>query len=329
MKKLLRYADCLVLLAAILGCLLRLWFQNSGIDNKGLYIPSHPAWILLCILSLGTVVFLWFLSRDVGDESAYEANYSRSIPACVSYILGGIVVFYTGLTGLLDGGNFLFTLTSLFALLAAICLAVAGLERLGGHRPAFFLHMVPCLYFALRLFVLGRELGTQPETCRFLFSFLASLCMIPALYQLWAFDLDQGKRRLSLFWSLCAAYFCLITTFESTADWVFYTVLAAILLSDLCALKYLPKAEVQEAETAPETEAAPAVCTVPPMETAEEILQQPAEEAPQAMPTLQTQETTPQPEVPKFQMSTDIDPEEDMDAFLRDLRFYLDNEERK
>lgn len=312
MKKLLRYGDCLILLAAIVGCLLRLWFRESGMDPRGLFRPEHPAWILLCLLSAGTVVFAWFLTRDPGDNNCHRDNFPKSPVGAVTYWLLAAALTYHGVFDFLAAGEWLERIVALGAMLSAVCLAVAGVERLGGNKPVFFCHMVPCVFFALRLFLVGKELGTDPEICGFLFRFFASLTLIPAFYWLWAFDVDQGNRRRSLFFSLCAIYFCLITTMEVAEGWAIYLLCAACLLANLCRQRYLPApaAEAEHEETEEIGENAP-VAEADPAEVAAE----PAASDPE---TLAVRE--------KPMLHWDIDPESDLDTFLEDIKLFLDDQ---
>ena len=411
MKKLLRFADCFVLLAAIIGCILRLWLQNTGIDKKGLYQTGHPAWLLLCGISVAIVAFLWFVTRAAGEDRRYEVNYPRSKVGGATYVLLALVLTYVGITELLDTTRTLDQVTALVCLLSAVMVGATAVERFGGHQPAPFLHFVPCIFFALRLFQTGRDLGTEPEVCTFLFGFLAAISLVLAFYHLWAFDMNMGNRRRSLFWSLAAAYFCLITTFESAHLWVQYMVFAGFLLSNLCQLKYLPapetaaaeaqtsgeaeeevpaeaerpvaEAEVAEEATEEETEAAEAVEEIekieateeveeieeieeieaaeeteeievieevtPAEEVAEEILEEeiPAEEAvaeevqgtvaeetefvaPPLCTPKESQESAFLKETEHMQkkacLRTDIDPDEDLDAFLADIKLFLEDE---
>ena len=338
MKKLLRYGDCFVLLAAIFGCLLQLWFQNAGVDSKGLHDPTHPSWMLLCLLSAGTVVFLWFLTRTAGDNQTYQDNFHPSLVGTGTYLLLAIVLGYNGIHSMLEATGFLETLTAMACMLSAIMLAVTGIERFGGHQPAMFLHLFPCGYFALRVFLLGQELGTEPEICTFLFGFLAALCMIPAFYHLWTFDMNQANRQRSLFWSLTAAYFSLVTAFEASEHWVLYMAFGAFLLSNMCLLKPLaaPKATEDDAASPAEADceeaAADAVSPVAVVFPAEDVpMEAPA---PAVQPTPMTagipQEKEdifiipPMTPKPKATMRTDIDPDADMDAFLADLRQFLE-----
>lgn len=356
MKKLLRYADCFVLLAAIVGCLLRFWVRNS---DTGSAPTSHPGWILLCLLSAGIVVFLWLLSRHAGDRQTYADNYAKSIPGAATYLLLALVLAYSGITDLVYASDLLAQLTAIASMLSAISLAVAGIERFCGNQPVFFVHMVPCIFFALRLFDMGRAFGAEPELYSFLFSFLASLCLIPAYYWLWSFDVNLGNRQRSLFWSLTATFFCLLATFDVEQGWALYMLHAAVLLSNLCRLQHLPT--VSEEEALPADEENPTTWDAPiPKKTYEEAVpirtgMPTFEEVPfmeedpiiEEMPTIEATPiveekpvveeepiieeelppVVPRPVYRKPVLHADIDPEEDMDAFLDDIKRFLASED--
>ena len=358
MKKLLRFADCFVLLAAIIGCLLHLWFENAGVDNKGLHITSHPAWVLLCIISVAIVVVNWLLSREAGGEQSYEKNFPRSYVGAATLILMAGILGYQGITMLLDGSSLRDWLTAIACMGSAVCMGVAGVDRFSGYKSVFFVYLVPCVYATLRVFQMGSAFGSDPTISSFLFRFLASLSMIPAFFWLWAFQTNQSRRQRSLFWSLTAAYLCLVTTFEAPSEWLFYLAMAAVLLSNLCYLGHLPgqtEAVAPEADPArprqTPTETTPFVPDADVQKIMEEILNKvsqqlqeeaPAEEIPEApVPVVE------EPPVAAFQealaptafplanlasirkrpvLHADIDPETDMDAFLKDIRQFLSSD---
>ena len=311
MKKLLRFADCLVLLAAIIGCLLRIWLQNAITESSILVsVGTHPAWILLCVFSGLTAVFIWLMTRHAG-----EANRS-------------IALGYTGIMDLLEAEELLEQVQAVTAMLSAVMLATAGIERFRGARPVFFLHMIPCVYLALRMLLLGREFGADPHLPDFLFTFLASVSLIPAFYWLWAFDVKMGSRKQSLFWSLLAAYFCMIASFDSNVAWAVHILFAACLLGNLCVQKYLPQPELVAVEAVAveenSTEEMPEEASVEETPVAETVAEElPAEEIPaeeasaEEVPTEEPVEEAP---------AAPQEPELDMDTFLADLKRYLENE---
>ena len=60
-----------------------------------------------------------------------------------------------------------------------------------------------------QVFVIGKDFGAEPELLRFLPQLFAVAASALAAYQLWGFSVGMGNRQKSLFWSWCAAYFCL------------------------------------------------------------------------------------------------------------------------
>ena len=351
MKNLLKFADSFVLFAAIAGCALRMWFDNTAMDGKGLYNMLHPAWILLCLLSVGAVVFFWLLARQAGDDNRYKVNFPRSIVGAVTYILLAVVLGYTGVMELLAATQWWDKIAAFGAMLSAVMLAVAGIERSGGRRPAPILPMVPTLYFGVRMFLLSRGFGAEPQIYTFLFSFLAAVALIPAFCGLWGFAVRMGNRQRSIFWSLTAAYFCLLATFDTGVSWVLHLLFALCLLGNTCSLLYLPKPVPAEAPAVKEPtimdeitamaecpEETPAEDATTEEVVAEEVVAEELpveEEIPQEAPVEEevpaeeeapVEEAAPAVEEAPVQPAAEPVQEFDLDSFLEDLKRYLDNE---
>lgn len=307
MRKFLRYADVLVLFSGALGLLLRLILRMAGTDERGLYPANHPAWITLCILSVLFVGFLWLLTRDVGADQRYRRNFPASIPGAVGNLVGAVGLAVSAFSTynaqlqnqLVSNILLLNMLCFVLGLLGAAGLAFAAFCRFTGKKPHFLCHALPAAFFTLRIFVLGQALGAEPEIHRFLFEMLSCLAMIPACYQLWGFDVDQGRRNKSLFWSLTAAYLSMVAI-VGMENWLLYLCTAAWLMTNLCTLKYLPQRRR------------------PATETAEEVTETVDESA-------ETREET-TAEIPAEPAETSKDPLEDLDpdAILADILRQID-----
>jgi len=275
MKKYLRYADVFVLFAGALGLLLRLIMRLGGTDHRGLYPANHPAWIILCLFSIAVVVLLWLLTRQVGADHRYHKNFPASTPGAIGTALAAVGIVITAIN--VFNGEILPSIVGILGLLSAAALLPAAWLRHLGKKPPFLCHALPAFFFALRIFLLGKDLGDEPEFSRFLFEVLASLAIVPACYQLWGFDVDLGKRDKSLFWSLTATYLCIVAI-VGMENWLLYLTCGAWLLTNTCSLQYLPKKmrpaqqDPEDAENEPSDEAvaeAPAepVSTAPVAET--------------------------------------------------------------
>ena len=251
MKKYLRYADVLVLFTGALGLFLRLIIAMGGTDDKGLYPKNHPAWVILCILSVAVIGVLFLLTRQVGADQRYKPNFPASLTGAVGAGLAAVGIAFTAFD------TFAFDLLSVLTFVTGLAsmggLLLAAYCRYTGRKPHFLCHAAPAVFFALRLFLLGKRLGAEPEVSRFLFEMLASLAMVPACYQLWGFDVDLGKRDKCLFWTLTAAYLCIVAV-VGMENWLLYLSCAAWLLTGSCKLQFLPKKLRRAAEAEAETE---------------------------------------------------------------------------
>lgn len=237
MRKYLHRAPQLVFLAGGIGIALRFWMLAGGTDDKNLYPAHHPGWIALCLFSILIVTAIWRMTRIPCTNNRYHSNFPPSVLGGIGYLVLATGIVITAWSEMSVGGSPLALPTCILGFLSAGGLYWAAMLSYSGKRTPFAVHALPCFYFALRVFLMGRILGAEPEISRFLFRFLAGLSLLPAFYQRWAFDVDLGNRRKYLFWNLIAGYFCLVAI-PGSADWLFYLTAAVWLLTNLCALKF-------------------------------------------------------------------------------------------
>lgn len=270
MKKYLRpkFLPIMVTAAGLIGVLLRWWTIGSGPDKDGLYAPQPFAWTLLWIVTVLTLAAVVVLSIRLKNPGKYADNFPASLTGAIGTALAALGVGFNQLVFPISVATLLSTLTSLLGIVSFAVLVLSALNRYQGKKPPFFVHAVPCVFFALRIFLLARVWSNETQIGTFLFQFLASICVMLASYQRACFDVNLGKRRASLFWSLSAVYFCLLAL-PGCDEPLFYLGMAAWLLTNLCSLRPL---KARKPQPAPETADAPAEPAAP----AEEI---PAPEA--------------------------------------------------
>lgn len=304
MKKILRFADMVVLVCATFGMLLQLWIFSGGTDDKGLYPAMHPSWVLSWLLSLTTLGFIWIVTRQVGVNQSYKANFPPSLVGALGCLAAAAAVFYNGWQQLAYSILWLDTLCGVLALLSGAGLLSVAFCRFTGKQPPFFPFMTLCIYFALYVFSLGRDVGGEPEMVRYLFRFLATIALIPATYQFWGFSVGLGNRQTCLFWCLLAAYLC-ITGSPTGENGFVYLLFGLWLMTNLCAVKYLPRCKA----------------AVLPMET-EESPTQPEIPASMEETFLPIQEEAPATEAPVLEETA---PEVDVDEIIADILRQIDS----
>ena len=307
MKKLLRFADIIILAAATLGMLMQLWILWGGTDDKGLYPAMHPGWIISWVLTFAALAFIWLVTRQVGNNQSYKANFPPSLSGALGFLAASIAVFWAGWQQLVDGILWLDTICGILGLLSGVGFLVAGYCRFFGKPAHFLCFMLPCFYFALHVFFLGREIGGEPEPVRYLFRFLATLSLIPASYQFWGFCVGSGIRSNCLFWCLLSGFLCIVSA-PTGENGLIYLLLGILMLTNPCAMKYLPRRKAIVLPAEPESEAEP-VLSQPeiPMTMEETFL--PAQEDPS----------------PISNTTAPADPELDVEDILADILRQIDS----
>ena len=307
MKKLLRYANLIALVAGIVGMLLVFWLYAGGTNEQGLYPGHHAGWIMAGIVTTAFVIFAWFLANRAGNSRSYRQNFPFSTAAIIGNAVAAISLLLSGYQAL-SMGKLLGLLSGALGILGGIAMIWAAVCRLRGLRNTLPVHMFPCLYFALQLFVVGQQYGSEPEMCRYLYRFWATICMVPACYWLWSFDVGMGKRTNCLFWCLVAGY-CNLVAAAGNSQWLMHLSMAAWMLTALPHLRYLPKLPRTVTEAAPVAQKAA-------------VAEMPAEETPvftDAAGTVTPAEAATEEPVPQMPDADMPDPESILEQLLRDF----------
>ena len=263
MKKLIRprHLPAIVVFAGLLGFVFQIWVLGGGSNNEGLYKPQPVAWALLWILTTLTLGAIIWLPQKLRSPGRYADHFPASLPGGIGAVLATVSCLISAIGVLQNAANGLSTFTALLGLAATACLGLAAFCRFTGKRPMVLAHTVPCMYFALLIFDRCRNWSNQPQIGLFLFPFLACLCVMLATYQRACFDVDLGKRRSYLFWSLSGVYFCILAL-PSCDNLLFYGSMAVWLLTNLCNLRPLtrrkPQPEQPPEPTATEADPEPA-----------------------------------------------------------------------
>ena len=186
--------------------------MTTGIDSKGLLIPNHPLTLTLWALCGGFVLLALWISRQQKVCAGFEAHYPPCRIRGALGIAGGIAVAFSGAMMLkssqpLIGGA---------ALAAGVCMALAGLCRLLGKRPTPLFHCVVCIFFIINLVLSFRSWSADPQLQDYVLPLMASLSLMLFAYHRASSDADIMTPRRSVFFSLCAAFFCLAALSDET-----------------------------------------------------------------------------------------------------------------
>ena len=256
MKKLIRprHLPAIAVFAGLLGFVFRIWTIGLGPNSEGLYKPQPFAWTMLWILTAVTAAAILWVSRRLKSPGRYTDNFPASIPGTIGIALAALSCLTSAIDVLKNSVGGLAAVTAIAGLASTVCLILAAIARFTGKRPIVIAHTVPCLYFALLIFDRCKNWSNEPQIGLYVFSFLASICIMMATYQRACFDVGLGKRRSYLLWSLTGVYFCIVAL-PGNNDLLFYGSMAVWLLTNLCSLRPLTKRKQQPQEAPAPTRA--------------------------------------------------------------------------
>lgn len=208
-----------------LALALRVLLFATGVDEKGLIVAAHPAWIGMLLLTAVAAAVIALSLRTLRGPAEYQAGFPRSPIGAAGCGLGAVSAalaafghFRTG--PILSYPNLLpmlsFYLSGAVMILAAAAFALVAFCRLGGRKPSFLLHCLICVYFAARLLELYQTWSFDPQLADYCFQLLACIALTMTAYQLALFDLDKGSHRKLWAWGLAAVYLCILCL--GTAD---------------------------------------------------------------------------------------------------------------
>lgn len=237
----------------VAGFVLRLVQLKTSFDAAGM-IPKGDAVsiaLYLVVALAGIAALVLCLRLPKGTVPAPEGKY----PARgVLVILAGVALLISYLPAPLDGAVIDYVMLAL-AFIAACAMAVEGFYHVQGRVGNLILGCLLPIYLAVLLVKNYRIWARNPLTAQFAFILLFLVFAMVAAFELAAFRVGKGKRRLSAF--LVAGAVCLAGPALADGGWrnvVHTAALALYLIAEFAPfLKAEPIAEEPEEEPSEET----------------------------------------------------------------------------
>ncbi len=218
MKKLLNSQGLLLFLtlaAALAGALLRRYQLANELLSDGTLLPGSRMHIVLIALLVLYAAAVILLLRPLRKKRSWQEVFPVNRPlnlvqiACALLLAAGNIFLLTqGKTAVQPvASGFSVVLQKLLpwlAFLAAGCMAAFAGMRMSGQKPPALLYMAVSVYLVVRLILNFQTWNTDPSIHDYGFRLLAAIFCMLGTYQLAGFCLDQGRRRMTCFWTLCA-----------------------------------------------------------------------------------------------------------------------------
>lgn len=215
------FAAVLTFAAAVVGfCLRRVQLLRELLPDGSL-AEGSSLWLCLLILVaafaavlIGLLLPMERLSRSRDFFSVSPLPNFAQLFAAAALLAGNVFLLFRGadtafaVSALAKVLSFLLPFAGIAA---AFCLGAFAIICSGGRSPSPTLYMVITVYLAIRLLLQFQRWNADPSLHDYAYSLLAAICCMLAAFRLGGFGFDKGKRRISLFWTLCTVVFCAIT----------------------------------------------------------------------------------------------------------------------
>lgn len=219
----------LTLVLGLVGLLLRFWQGSSGMDKTGLFVASHPANILLWILTVAAMALL-VLGAWKGPK-VLRRKFPASLGAALGCFMAGGGILIANILELAESSDSVTRISSILGVLASLGLFYMGLRRKNGRRSSMAALTAVMLYFMTHLVVQYRHWSAEPQLQHYLAPLLASVFLMLFAYHRSALDVTGKSFRLYIFYNLAALFFCCLSL--NTDTWMFYGAMALWTATDL------------------------------------------------------------------------------------------------
>ena len=238
------YLPWLTLFAGGVGIFLRFWLFSTGVDDRGLLVEGHPADLMIWLLTAIVLVGLWFATKPLVAAPKYDFNYPPSLAAAIGCGFAALGIGIAAIQALIAQEDTLSLIAAIVGITTALAFVLLALLRYRGLQPNILLHVIPCVFFMLRLISLYRHWSTNPQLQNYGFQLLGTVFLMLSAYYRAAFDVDMGRRRPLVLCHLITVFFCCLSITDLDAA-VFYLTTGIWLFTDLCSLAPLQH-QVQE-----------------------------------------------------------------------------------
>lgn len=183
---------------------------------EGAYM--HRVLLILAITFCGGFAFL---STGLQKITTHKEGFSTgSLPALIQIIAGVLLIAGNALELLFPGDPFpTYTAVSdamirylpWLGIVGGALVIVFALQCGSGKTPSPALYMLTSLYLVVRLIVCFQEWNMDPSAHDYAYKLLAAICAMLGCFHVGGFAFGKGKRRLTVFWCLCAAFFAAVS----------------------------------------------------------------------------------------------------------------------
>ena len=193
---------------AVLGFVLRWLVYRMAVDGKNLIVSGHPSVTALWVLTAAALSLAAVCGWKRKGAKEFEETFAASAPAFLGHGMLGVGMLMAVLLNPLPMPGLPGLFWKVLGAVSPPCLLMAGFQRMQGKKPFFALYAVPCLFFAVHVVAHYQIWCSNPQFTDYAFALLATVMLALHTYQLTAYCVDMGEKRLLVFTGLAVVYLC-------------------------------------------------------------------------------------------------------------------------
>lgn len=233
------------LVAGTTGFLLRMWLMKTGEDARGLLVTTHPAHVLVFVLTALILGALFLCVRPLNATKRYLDLFPNSNLSGAGCIVAAVGILLVSFRDRSVRSDMVTTVCLALGFLAAICLVLVALCRFQRRRPVCYFHAVITLFLAAHLVSQYRLWSSEPQLQVYFFPLLSSVFLMLTAYHAAVLDAKKASRRWYVFCNQSALFFCCVSLWSE--NWLFYLTMAFWMFTSLCDLGVQPSEDQEEA----------------------------------------------------------------------------------
>lgn len=188
---------------------LRAQIYTYGMDEQGLLTLGDSNTLMLLGASVVAVIYAVYTAWPEKGTKTFEDNFTKGLLPAVGCWILAVTVLIWGIRSGEDGVAAVAALHLVLALASAVGLAYMGYCRMKGQKPFFAAGGVVTVYFAIHAVLRYQSWSSNPQMLDYIFALLGCVCMMLYAYQLTAFSVDMGSRRVQIALALAGISFCM------------------------------------------------------------------------------------------------------------------------
>ena len=212
---------CVMLLAGILGMVLRLLLNTDCLDQRQLLPAMHPLGMASGLVAVAALALAFCSARKQEKLEGDCPDFPGSRLAFLGHLLAalGILLTVAGSVPAATGG--LGLVWKALGFVSVPCLAAAGWFRLRGKQPFFLLHLVPSVFLVVHTITQYQIWSSDPQLLNYIFSLFGIICMLFFTFYYSAYDAGLPWRRRLIFFALASVCLGLMALPGCSYPWLY------------------------------------------------------------------------------------------------------------